>query len=589
LEPYVTGFYPVALIHLCQGLALVDQLRQGLDVGAALEQHLLWLRERAADAPGNFGHLALLLQAERLAVEGQWLEALELYESALRDAIAHQRPWHAAFICERAGRCYLTAGLEQAGQRLLEQAYQRYGSWGADRKAAALIEEFPFLRACIDTSREQAERLQASQDLGRLRTLPELIQATATLIAQLSGATDVHIVVLDGQGQWQLKGGLSPDGVLPSLRLEEAERQGLLPAAALRLSLQRLQPLVFHDALLDPRVSGDPFVAPLACCSLLVVPVLVQLRPVAMVIGVHRHQRGVFSAALAQSVGLLCGQLGVALENLQIQRSLEEQVEERGRALEQAYLREAHDKERRRQLLEQKLKTSLTAAAVVHEIQQPLAAILLKCRLVGQDLAARRDGEALAHLKQHLLSLSGDAEQMAATMERMRMLLRNVETTHSRIDLASTLDSVLLYLRSEIKAHHVQVGHGGLEQPCMIQGDGAQLQTAVVNLIRNAIQAMEAQSASSRQLVVELERTPGQLRVVVADSGPGFPEDVANGGSWEVPRSTKSTGMGLGLFLAQTAAANHHGDLLIGRSSQLGGAEVVIILPLSPAGHGAMA
>jgi C4-dicarboxylate-specific signal transduction histidine kinase len=178
---------------------------------------------------------------------------------------------------------------------------------------------------------------------------------------------------------------------------------------------------------------------------------------------------------------------------------------------------------------------------------------------------------------------------MATTMERMRMLLRNVETTHSRIDLASTLDSVLLYLRSEIKAHHVQVGHGGLEQPCMIQGDGAQLQTAVVNLIRNAIQAMEAQSASSRQLVVELERTPGQLRVVVADSGPGFPEDVANGGSWEVPRSTKSTGMGLGLFLAQTAAANHHGDLLIGRSSQLGGAEVVIILPLSPAGHGAMA
>jgi signal transduction histidine kinase len=45
--------------------------------------------------------------------------------------------------------------------------------------------------------------------------------------------------------------------------------------------------------------------------------------------------------------------------------------------------------------------------------------------------------------------------------------------------------------------------------------------------------------------------------------------------------------MGLGLFLAQTAAANHHGDLLIGRSSQLGGAEVVIILPLSPAGQGA--
>lgn len=587
LEAYITGFYPVALIHLFQGLALVDQVRQGLDADhaaatvAELEHHLLWLRERAADAPENLGHLALFLQAERLAVEGHRLEALEHYENALRDAIAHQRPWHAAFICERAGRCYLTFGLEQAGQRLLEQAYQRYASWGADRKAAALIEEFPFLRACIETSRERADRLRASQDLGRQRTLPELIDATANLIAQLSGATDVHIVVLDGQGQWQLKGGLSPDGELPSLSLEEAERQGLLPAAALRLSLQRLQPLVFHDALLDPRVSGDLFVAPLACCSLLVVPVLVQLRPVAMVIGAHRHQRGVFSAALAQSVGLLCGQLGVALENLQIQRSLEEQVEERGRALEQAYIREAHDKERRRELLEQKLKSSLTAAAVVHEIQQPLAAILLKCRLVGEGLAAQQGREELDPLKQHLLSLSADAEQMVATMERMRMLLRNVETAHSRIDLAATLDSALLYLRSAIHAHHVQVCHGGLEQPCLLQGDGAQLQTAVVNLIRNAIQAMEAQSASNRHLLVQLQRDPGQLRVVVADSGPGFPEDVANGGNWQVLRSTKSNGMGLGLFLAQTAAANHHGDLHIGRSELLGGAEVVIDLPLS--------
>ena len=587
LEPYITGFYPIALIQLFQGLALVDQLRQGLEgddaaaAVAALEQHLGWLQERAADAPENFGHLAALLQAEQLAVAGHRLRALELYEGALRDAIAHQRPWHAAFICERAGRCYLASGLEQAGQRLLEQAYRRYASWGADRQAATLIEHFPFLRACVATSREGVERLLASQDLGRQRTVPELIDATATLIAQLSGATDVAIVVVDGQGKWQLKGGLSPQGGLPSSSLEDAERHGLVPGSALRWSLQQLQPLVLHDALLDPRVSGDLFFEPMPCCSLLVVPVLVQLRPVAMVIGAHRQQRGVFSADSVQSVGLLSGQLGVALENLQIQRSLEQQVDERGRALEQAYTREAHERERRRQLLEQKLKTSLTAAAVVHEIQQPLAAILLKCRLVGEDLAARQGDERLVPLQQLLLSLSGDAEQMVATMERMRMLLRNVETAHSRIDVAATLDSALLYLRTSIQDRHVQVRHEGLDQPCLMQGDGAQLQTAVVNLIRNAIQAMEAQPASDRHLLLQLQRTPAQLRVVVADSGPGFPEDVVNGGSWEVLRSTKSTGMGLGLFLVQTAAANHHGDLHIGRSAQLGGAEVAINLPLS--------
>lgn len=514
-------------------------------------------------------------------MEGHRLQALERYESALRDAVAHQRPWHAAFIGEQAGRCYLAFGLEQAGQRLLEQACERYLNWGANRKADALLQEFPVLRSRIATSSEQAERLQASQDLGRLRTLPELVQATAHLIRERSGATDVQIVVLDGQGQWQLKGGLSLHGVLPSLSLEEAERQGLLPASALRLGLRRLQPLVLPDALLDPRVSGDRFVESLPCCSLPVVPVLVQLRPVAIVIGAHRQQRGVFSAALAQAVGLLCGQLGVALENLQIQRSLEEQVEERGRALEQAYRREVQDKERRRQLLEQKLKTSLTAAAVVHEIQQPLAAILLKCRLADGALASLPIAEALHQLQDHLRSLSGDAEQMVATMERMRMLLRNVETAHSSIDLAATLDSALLYLRSEIQARQVQVRQEGLEHPCLLQGDAAQLQTAVVNLIRNALQAMENQPERQRQLLVQLQRHPEHLRLVVADSGPGFPDDGFNGGSWDVLKSTKANGMGLGLFLAQTAATNHHGDLQLGRSARLGGAEVAINLPLS--------
>jgi signal transduction histidine kinase len=66
----------------------------------------------------------------------------------------------------------------------------------------------------------------------------------------------------------------------------------------------------------------------------------------------------------------------------------------------------------------------------------------------------------------------------------------------------------------------------------------------------------------------------------MADSGPGFPPNYRNHTSWELLKSTKATGMGLGLFLAQTAATNHHGQLHIGRSARLGGAEVVIKLPL---------
>jgi len=586
LEPYITGFYPVALIKLLSGLALVGRLDQDTDGAAAAElsRLLAWWAARSAESPQNFGHLAQLLQAERLAAAGRGVDALPLYEQALRAAVAHQRPWHAALACERSARCYLALGLEQAGQALLLKAQKLYGNWGANRKVAALEQDFPFLRAASDSSQALADLLQASQALGQLRTVPELAQATATLIARLSGATDVQIVVLDADGRWQLRGGIAVDGPLSPQSLEGAERSALLPTAAMRLCLQLLQPLIASDATLDPRFASDPHLEGLACCALLVVPVLVQGRPIAVVIAEHRQQRGVFGADLVRSVELLCGQLAVALENLLIQRSLEQQVRERSQDLERAYAREAGNEERRRRQLEQKLKTSLTAAAVVHEIQQPLAAILLNCHLSADNLAALPAGAATKDLEQRLAALSSDAQQVVATMERMRMLLRNVETSHSPIDLTANLLSAVVFLRPDLETQHVQLMGEGLDQPCLLQGDGAQLQMAVVNLVRNAIQALVSQPREARRLQLQLQRHPDHLNVVVADSGPGFPPHYSNDTSWELLKSTKATGMGLGLFLAETAATNHRGRLRIGRSLALGGAEVVLELPLLPQG-----
>ena len=159
------------------------------------------------------------------------------------------------------------------------------------------------------------------------------------------------------------------------------------------------------------------------------------------------------------------------------------------------------------------------------------------------------------------------------------MLLRNVETLHSCVDLSAILRSTLVFMRSEIEAQQVQLSEVGLDQACSFQGDSAQLQMAVVNLLRNALQAMENQRPSTRKIRMELQRQPGQINVVLADSGPGFPPDHRCDTSWELLKSSKATGMGLGLFLAQTAATNHRGRLRVGRSATLGGAEVVLELP----------
>ena len=247
--------------------------------------------------------------------------------------------------------------------------------------------------------------------------------------------------------------------------------------------------------------------------------------------------------------------------------------------LSDARAREKTLAEKQRNQLEQKLKTSLTASAVVHEIQQPLATILLNCRLAEATITQLPEANIPAALRNQLRLLTAHGDQVTATMERVRMLLRNVETKPAPLDLTINIESSLIYLRSDLQEHQVRLISRGLQQPCPMMGDGAQLQSAVVNLIRNAIQAMDQQPAENRRLLICLQNQRDHILLRVADSGPGFPHDYNGTTSWELLKSTKASGMGIGLFLAQTAAINHGGCLRIGRHADLGGAEVVLEIP----------
>ena len=252
------------------------------------------------------------------------------------------------------------------------------------------------------------------------------------------------------------------------------------------------------------------------------------------------------------------------------------------RQLASVIQREKQQEQRQRQDLERRLRSSLSAAAVVHEIKQPLSTILLNCQLAVQtlDQLERRGGSPAddARLGHTLRQLTINANRVVDTMERMRMLLRNVETNHQPVDLAATVDSSLLFLKTELRQRRTQVRVEGLDDPCGIQGDASQLQMAINNLIRNALEAMQSQGngLAVGQLAVTLRQQSDQAVLTIADSGPGFPP-----GASELPlTSTKPEGSGLGLFVVRTTLEHHNGQLKIGRSRELGGAEVQLLLPL---------
>jgi hypothetical protein len=112
--PYIEGNYYTADARLVQAMALLSA-RQFDEVDRIRE----WMTARAVEAPANFHHLALFLDAERAWAGDDPAVAGPTFDAALREVARRRRPWQHAFIAERAARFHLATGMEYVGQRLL--------------------------------------------------------------------------------------------------------------------------------------------------------------------------------------------------------------------------------------------------------------------------------------------------------------------------------------------------------------------------------------------------------------------------------------------------------------------------------------
>jgi two-component system sensor kinase FixL len=217
-------------------------------------------------------------------------------------------------------------------------------------------------------------------------------------------------------------------------------------------------------------------------------------------------------------------------------------------------------------------------AALAHELNQPLTAIMLYLQTAVRSLAkSRRDSKLPDETFSAVLNKAvHEAERAGNIISRMRQFVEKREPQRRSVDLNAVVDEAaeltLLGLRTPVRAERRYAEN--LPQAVV---DAVQIQQVVVNLIRNAFEAVKGVERPT--VVIETGQTDDGLFVAVEDNGPGIPADVVPT-LFKAFSTSKRTGMGLGLSISRTIAQNHAGDLSVDPGGQGRGARFVLQLPI---------
>lgn len=216
------------------------------------------------------------------------------------------------------------------------------------------------------------------------------------------------------------------------------------------------------------------------------------------------------------------------------------------------------------------------AAGVTHELNQPLAAIRAfadNARTYLERGRADKAAENLGHI--------GDASaRMGAIISQLKGFARKSDTLDS-VDLARSMQASIFLLQGELKRLDIALTIDAGTHPLLVAGDAVRIEQVFINLLRNAIDAVEEAAEPARRSVAVTLAVEGPMALVrIADSGAGLAGESA-AHLFEPFYTTKPSGKGLGLGLAiSSSIIQAMNGQLTGSNRAEGGAVFEVRIPL---------
>jgi PAS domain S-box-containing protein len=219
------------------------------------------------------------------------------------------------------------------------------------------------------------------------------------------------------------------------------------------------------------------------------------------------------------------------------------------------------------------------SASIAHEVNQPLAAIVATCHACLRWLSARPPN--LDRAKLTLERIIRDANSASEVVSRIRALFSQMDKTRSPADIAEVIAEVCGMMANELAIKNIEMETDFDRSLPPVLIDPAKMEQVLINLIRNAIDALETIVGGPRLIRIRTVRDgDNTIRVEVEDVGPGIrePERI-----FEPFFTTKENGMGMGLAICRSIIQSHNGRLWA-ISNQPNGTILSFTLPIQARG-----
>jgi PAS domain S-box-containing protein len=300
-----------------------------------IREHWEQLRHWAQTHPGNFGSASALVEAEIACIENRPLEAMDLYEGAIRAAREQGFIQMEGVANELAARFYSARGFETIAHTYLRNARSCYLRWGADGKVRQLEQLHPHLRekpiaastTAFGTPVGQLDVgtvLKAAQAVSGEIVLGELIKTLLRIAVEHAGAERGLLILYPGDEPRIAAEATTGLGEVAVTLRQTPVSPAELPESVLHYVIRTRESVILDDALAQNAFPADEYLCQKHARSVLCLPLVKQAKLIGVLYLENNLASHVFTPARISVLELLASQAAISLENARLYNDLQE-------------------------------------------------------------------------------------------------------------------------------------------------------------------------------------------------------------------------------------------------------------------------